>query len=313
MSGSWPEMRCSLLERTLVPLMAVVAFAVGTHGCAPSGRLALLTCGTHGEQYRVLQKEAWSVEFHKVAFITVPDLIAYLQRDDTGEGNRIVVYSILDQYKDKSALPVLRERLGKTRSISEYRCCAWAVAECGGEPYETLMAQAPSLPECAWPEYVPMSRLSKAWWRERLLDFTDIFGIRLSAGPGLLVHGQVTKLAQAGLGGYYHTIRVGYKGRRGGVWREDDLEAGVSLAYLRGYEVDPRAANFQSGNGPMFGLDAGDMWDRRPFDVGAAVHVGIVGADVWFNPDQLIDFIFGFFNYHLVDDSTAWDGPGGSD
>ena len=254
------------------------------------------------------------------------DLVRYLDQEyGTDKDLRIRAYRLLARRGDPWALLVLRERLEKakrTNSIKEYRVCAYAIEKCGGRSQEELMDEwSRSRKPSGWallgvvirdqmtPKPVPGSPLTAAWWHERLLDVTDVFGIRFSAGPGLLVHAQATKIAQAGAGGYRSTLRAGYKDRRAGMWWQDSAEFGISLAYLRAYRLEPIRANFEGGGHRTGGVDGHDVWDRRFFDVGAAVHAGVVGADVWFNTSQFLDLVTGFFNYDLIDDDAILEGP----
>ena len=252
------------------------------------------------------------------------DLIRYLDKDyGTDRDLRIQAYKLLAKLGDPRALPVLRERLEKaeeTRSKEEYRVCAYAIEKCGGRSQEERMDEwSRSRKPSGWTVLgvlirdqirpVPGSPLTIAWWRERLLDVTDVFGIRFSAGPGLLVHAQATKIAQAGAGGYRSTLRAGYKDRRAGLWWQDSAEFGISLAYLRAYRLEPIHANFEGGDHRTGGIDVRDVWDRRFLDVGGAVHAGVVGADVWFNTSQFLDLVIGFFNYDLIDDDAILEGP----
>lgn len=264
----------------------------------------------------VLGKPIWAEK--SISEDTFKELVNYLEKDDgTARYLRIKAYRLLARRGDSRALPVLRTRLDEAESKDEYRVCAYAIEQCGGASQEELMSDWSPPYSPLWGERedeqlkrVPGSPLTIAWWRERLLDVTDVFGIRFSAGPGLLVHAQATKIAQAGGGAYKSTLRAGYKDRRAGLWWQDNSEVGLSLFYFRLYEVEPICANFQGGAGPRVLLaDFSDVWDRRFLDVGAAVHAGVVGADVWFNTSQLVDLVTGFFNYDFIDDDAILEGP----
>ena len=70
------------------------------------------------------------------------------------------------------------------------------------------------------------------YFLSRWYDLVDVVDFSVGAGPGFLVNGRFTKVAQFGFG-YSDAYRVGFRGRSAGVWREKRLEAGVSILYYQ--------------------------------------------------------------------------------
>lgn len=138
---------------------------------------------------------------------------------------------------------------------------------------------------------------------KRGMDFLDTFSFRLSAGPGIRGHFRVTKYVQAGIGymgpaegktmGHtFPVYKLGYLKREGGLWKERTAELGISLFYY--YQTEGERLG---GNKYNFGPE-----DRGPWEIGAALHWLLIGAEAEIRPLEIIDFFGGFFGHDMMDD-----------
>lgn len=120
----------------------------------------------------------------------------------------------------------------------------------------------------------------------RVLDFVDIFRVNVGIGCGFGVNVRATELAEIGFG-QYETTRFGMKGRVMPVYEENINEAGVAiLGYVNG------------------------CLQRDPTEVGADLHLGIIGAQAAVSLAEAADFITGFVLIDLQGDDlgcSPWD------
>lgn len=142
-----------------------------------------------------------------------------------------------------------------------------------------------------------------AYWQDRFLDFQDLFRFRVGFG-GFGFHARVTSLAQVGFlytNGYY----FGMDRRAWGAWHEERFAAGVSVAFMTEITSTYRSGNeFANPNTdwnrlyPHRGYARnGEYFDDgrwRFLSIAAELHLGIIGVDVAFYPDELFDFFLGF-------------------
>jgi|GEM_PF-3335646 len=148
------------------------------------------------------------------------------------------------------------------------------------------------------------------WLTERGLDFLDMGSARVSFGPGLRAHVRVTKLAQIGIGklgaaevttmGFtFPLYKLGFLKREGGLWEERSHEIGISLLYYYHVIGEPLG-----GNKTTFSPE-----DRGFWEIGAALHWLLIGAEAELRPLEMLDFAFGFFGMDLMDDDEIYRDP----
>lgn len=146
--------------------------------------------------------------------------------------------------------------------------------------------------------------------QDRLLDFWDMFGFKFTAGPGLLIHGRATKLAQAGFG-FFEGDKYGFKGRELGWWHEKRGEFGITVAYINTakknilvgnkflFEAAREAEVTEVGDIDVFRHDDRDFWS-----VGGAFNALFFGLDIEFRLRELFDFLFGIVTVDFMRDDT---------
>lgn len=146
----------------------------------------------------------------------------------------------------------------------------------------------PAPPPCAAPCPAPCDLLHCIMYYvpNRLLDAMDIFRLNVGFGCGCGVNVRLTELAELGYG-QYQTTRFGMKGRVLPVYEENIDEAGFAMC---GYV-----------NGCL---------QRDPTEVGADLHLGIIGAQAAVSLAEAADFITGLVLVDLQGDDlggTPWD------
>ena len=120
----------------------------------------------------------------------------------------------------------------------------------------------------------------------RLFDLTDIVRLRVRAGPGWAVGARVTRYAPFFMGDY-ETTWIGMPGPRGRA--SVPLPVGIDVA--RGI-----------GFGPVGVGGGSEAPDYGAGEIGAVVHVYMLGFDVGFDPVELVDFFAGFAGYDVSHD-----------
>jgi hypothetical protein len=120
----------------------------------------------------------------------------------------------------------------------------------------------------------------------RVLDFIDIGRLSVGFGVGYGVNVRLTELAEVGLG-CYESTRFGMKGRVLPIYEENIDEAGVAfLGFVNG------------------------CLQRDPTEIGADLHVGVIGAQAAVSLAEAADFIVGFLLIDLQGDDIGpnpWD------
>lgn len=144
------------------------------------------------------------------------------------------------------------------------------------------------------------------YFLSRWYDMLDIVDFSIGAGPGFLVNGHATKVAQFGFG-YSDAYRVGFRGRSAGVWREKRLEAGVSILYWQKVKRERITGWVENFRSDKMDLDTAAVYqnnnDRSFTGVGATIHALIL-VDVNVRPAQAADFVLGWFGIDVLDDDT---------
>lgn len=142
------------------------------------------------------------------------------------------------------------------------------------------------------------------YFLSRWYDLVDVVDFSVGAGPGFMVHAQITKVAQA-VGGYSDAYQVGFRGRSAGVWREKRKEVGISLLYYQKVERERITGWVESFRSDKMDLDTSSVYannnDRSFLGIGATVQAGIyVHGNV--RPMQALDFILGWMTIDILED-----------
>jgi hypothetical protein len=145
------------------------------------------------------------------------------------------------------------------------------------------------------------------YFLNRWFDLIDIVDFSIGAGPGFLINARVTKLVQL-VGGVSDSWRVGFRGRRAGVWREKRKECGFSLLYYQKVQREKITGWVESFRVDEMDLDTADVYggdkDRSFWGVGATVHAGIL-VDINVRPMQVADFVLGLLTVDVLEDDTG--------
>ncbi|MBX7245614.1 MAG: hypothetical protein K1X53_08940 [Candidatus Sumerlaeaceae bacterium] len=146
---------------------------------------------------------------------------------------------------------------------------------------------------CAPAPVCPAPCKQYPWWAmiayyvpNRVLDLIDIGRLSIGIGCGFGVNVRVTELAEIGIG-KYETTRFGMKGRVLPVYEENIDESGIAfLGWVNG------------------------CLQRDPTEIGADLHIGIIGAQAAVSLAEAIDFVAGFLLIDLQGDDLGpnpWD------
>ncbi len=160
------------------------------------------------------------------------------------------------------------------------------VSEAGGELPPRFMPAPVAQPQLACPP-APAVKTYNAfdivlyYVPNRVLDFVDIFRLNIGIGCGFGFNVRATELAQIGFG-HYETTRFGMKGRVMPVYEENISEGGVAfLGYVNG------------------------CLQRDPTEIGADLHIGVIGAQAAVSLAEAADFITGFIFIDLQQDDLG--------
>lgn len=113
----------------------------------------------------------------------------------------------------------------------------------------------------------------------RIFDLFDIVRARLRVGPGLAVGARVTTPVSAYVGSYA-AIYAGLPGPR----QEPSIPWPIGFESLSGVSVSVADAAIGGPVDP----------DYSPTEIGASLHLLLVGADLNADPVELVDFLAGF-------------------
>jgi len=129
-------------------------------------------------------------------------------------------------------------------------------------------------------------------WQDWFADLSDIASMELSAGEGLGVNVQPTKLLNAGFG-FEDVLKVGWRNRGFGFYNEKRKEGGLAWFYYRDMTVDPvyGTLGIFERNRMMQGFTIRDNSDRHWMDVGAEAHLVYFGASAFVSPKEALDFV----------------------
>lgn len=158
-----------------------------------------------------------------------------------------------------------------------------AVSKASAElPARPELPQAPPPAVCQ-----PAQKCYNAWdiilyyVPNRVLDLVDIGRLNIGIGCGWGFNVRATELAEIGYG-CYETTRFGMKGRVLPVYEENISEGGIAfLGYVNG------------------------CLQRDPTEVGADLHIGVIGAQAAVSLAEAADFITGFLLIDLQQDDLG--------
>ena len=129
-------------------------------------------------------------------------------------------------------------------------------------------------------------------WGDWFGDLSDVASIELSAGRGIGVNVQPTKLVQTGVL-FEDVMKVGLRNRGFGFYSETRKEGGLSWAYYRDMTYDPIVGTpcLFDRERRMQDFSIRHNSDRHWCDVGAEFHAVCVGASAFVSPKQTLDFV----------------------
>ena len=138
------------------------------------------------------------------------------------------------------------------------------------------------------PPATPVSVVKKVllYLPNRLFDLTDIVRLRVRAGPGWAIGARVTRFAPF-FAGDYDATWVGMPGPRG----RPSLPLPAGVDAQRGIGIGPVGVGSGS-QAPYYGAG----------EIGAGVHLYMLGFDAGFDPVELVDFFAGFAGYDVSHD-----------
>lgn len=163
------------------------------------------------------------------------------------------------------------------------------------------------------------------YFHDRLQDLRDVAGAAVTVGPGLLAHARATQIFQVG-GGYYTGYKLGTWHRSAGVWEQSETSGGAApLFWIRtlsregiyGDIIDIGVGDSDCDKAVSFWafLIRGDLHahtgpdeqrahdlDQSFWDIGAGVHIGLIGLDAYVNPMEMLDFLLGWFGVDFMRD-----------
>ena len=133
---------------------------------------------------------------------------------------------------------------------------------------------------------------------DRAKDFVDVVGFDIYWGQGVVVHGQMTKLAQVGLGSFDGDILKCHR-RACGVVEEMRSEGGLPFYYFTAYDRKIRLGNTRFWSQDLSGIgevhyNLKDPNDRGFYEFGATLGV-MVGLGFDIDLLQTLDFMTGWF------------------
>lgn len=121
----------------------------------------------------------------------------------------------------------------------------------------------------------------------RILDATDLVRARVRVGPGVAVDARATKFVRVGLGSYL-SLYGGLPGPR----QRPMPRSPIGFEAYSGASLSVAEASFKTGFEPGY----------SPSEVGAGVHLGIVGLDIGVDPLEAVDLLTGLVGIDIIGD-----------
>jgi len=129
-------------------------------------------------------------------------------------------------------------------------------------------------------------------WCDWYADLGDIIGLEFSAGEGIGLNVQATKVGNAGFM-FCDVMKLGYRARGFGFYREVRKEGGASWFYYRDLTFEPIV-----GTAPLFDREPllqdftiRHNSDRHWGDIGGEIHIIFGGGSAFVSPKELADFL----------------------
>jgi hypothetical protein len=121
----------------------------------------------------------------------------------------------------------------------------------------------------------------------RIFDVLDMVRLRARVGPGFAISARATEAVDATLGGYT-SIYAGIPGPRG----EPRIPWPIGIENFAGVEVSVVGASDQEPYEPKYGT----------LEIGAGVHLILVGLDIGVDPLEIGDLVLGFLTIDIGKD-----------
>jgi len=156
---------------------------------------------------------------------------------------------------------------------------------------------------------VSMAGCSGKYWGNRRDDLQDILRLNGGVGPGLALHGRISRVPQLGAG-YYNGMKWGIVGEEYGQWYEHRMDANV----ITGWGVSERTrvlgniTNHPHTIGRKCEWSLGDN-NRRWGELELNAWLIFVGVEAGVDVIEALDFVTGIFDIDLTDDDNAGEVP----
>lgn len=128
-------------------------------------------------------------------------------------------------------------------------------------------------------------------WKDWFLDLSDVLSLEFSAGEGFGVEIQATKIVHGGFL-FADVMKLGYRDRGLGFYREVRKEGGFSWFYYRDMEFEPLTGTYTLWRRQRLMQDftLRHNTDRHWADVGYEFHLIFGGNSLFVSPLQIFDF-----------------------
>lgn len=147
------------------------------------------------------------------------------------------------------------------------------------------------------------------YWANRGDDLRDILRLNGGVGPGLALHGRVSRVPQVGAG-YYTALKWGMVGEEYGQWYEHRMDANL----ITGFGTSERTrvlgniVNHPHTLGKKCDWSLGDN-NRRWGEIELNAWLVFFGAEAGVDVIEAVDFVVGIFGIDLTDDDNAGEKP----
>ncbi len=129
-------------------------------------------------------------------------------------------------------------------------------------------------------------------WIDWYVDMSDLVSMEGSVGEGIGINVQPTKIANFGAM-FYDVMKLGYRDRGFGFYREVRKEGGASWFYYRDMEFEPivGTSGLFDRERLMQDFTLRRNTDRHWMDVGFETHILFFGGSLFVSPKQTLDFL----------------------
>jgi len=140
-----------------------------------------------------------------------------------------------------------------------------------------------------------------AYFQDRWADLKEIADLTVTVGGGVNLGARVTEGLQVGAGSFEGDAYGWLEGRAVAVL-EERSEFGLSILHVYEYRrlgnglvLDVRHPRFADSGYEEYPLSFRQVSDRGPFDLGLSFHLVLLGANAAVHPDEILDFLLGWF------------------